>query len=56
MKALELDHVLGGGLQKKGPSTMGNLVTLSGASCHPWKTENGRTARPLLLAYLEAVS
>jgi len=38
----------------KSPSTEDNLVVLCGAH-HRWKTENGREARPLLLAYLEAL-
>lgn len=50
---LELDHVRGsGGLGMKSPSEETNLVVLCG-SCHRWKTENGREARPLLLAYLD---
>lgn len=50
---LELDHVRGSGaMGKKSPSEPWNLVTL-GNACHLWKTLNGRTARPLLLAYLE---
>lgn len=51
----ELDHVRGSGaLGLKSASTPDNLVVLS-AWCHRWKTEHGRQARPLLLAYLERV-
>mgnify|MGYP001596007379 CR=1 FL=1 len=50
---LELDHVRSSGaLGKKSRSTLDNLVTLC-STCHCWKTEHGREARPLLLAYLE---
>lgn len=52
----EMDHVrASGGLGIKGPSTLSNLVMLSGW-CHRWKTEHGKTARPLLLDYLERVA
>ena len=50
--ALELDHVrASGGLGMKSPTTPDNLVALCG-DCHRWKTANGRTARPQLIAYL----
>jgi 5-methylcytosine-specific restriction endonuclease McrA len=50
---LELDHVRAShGMGMKSDTTPGNLVALCG-SCHRYKTENGRAARPLLLAYLE---
>lgn len=52
---LELDHVRAShGVGMKSETTLGNLVALCG-TCHRWKTSNGRTARPLLLAYLERV-
>jgi 5-methylcytosine-specific restriction endonuclease McrA len=48
----ELDHVrASGALGKKSPTEMGNLVTTCPTG-HRAKTENGRTARPLLLDYL----
>ena len=51
--SLGLDHVRAShGMGMKSPSTADNLVTLCG-SHHRWKTEHGREARPLLLAYLE---
>lgn len=50
--ALELDHVrASGGMGMKSRTTEDNLVSLCGA-CHKHKTENGRTARPILLEYL----
>lgn len=52
---LELDHVRVGGMGMKSRSTPDNLVTLSSVA-HQWKTEHGRTARPLLLAYLERIN
>jgi len=52
---LELDHVRAShGIGMKSETTRDNLVSLCG-SCHRWKTENGREARPLLLAYLSKV-
>jgi 5-methylcytosine-specific restriction endonuclease McrA len=54
--AIELDHVrASGGMGMKSPTTPDNLVSLCG-SHHRFKTEHGREARPLLLAYLEGVS
>lgn len=54
--ALELDHVrASGGLGMKSRTAADNLVALCG-ECHRWKTANGRTARPQLLAYLEGVA
>ena len=54
--ALELDHVrASGGIGMKSRSTADNLVSLCGA-CHRWKTDHGREARPLLLAYLEGAA
>jgi hypothetical protein len=54
--SLELDHVrASGGLSMKSRSTVDNGVHLCGA-CHRWKTEHGREARPLLLAYLAEVN
>lgn len=53
---LEVDHVRGSGaMGKKSRTELDNLVSLCGAH-HRWKTEHGREARPLLLAYLEAVN
>jgi 5-methylcytosine-specific restriction endonuclease McrA len=50
---LELDHVrASGGLGMKSRTTLDNLVTLCAAH-HRYKTEHGRTVRPLLIAYLE---
>jgi len=52
---VELDHVRAShGIGMKSESTIANLVCLS-AWCHRWKTEHGKTARPLLLAYLERI-
>lgn len=49
---LELDHVRAShGMGMKSETEPWNLVALCGA-CHRWKTANGRTARPILLAYL----
>jgi hypothetical protein len=53
--SLDLDHVRAShGMGMKSRSTVDNGVHLCGA-CHRWKTEHGREARPLLLAYLEDV-
>ena len=53
---LEPDHVRAShGTGMKSRTEPDNLVALCG-SHHRWKTENGREARPLLLAYLEEVS
>lgn len=53
---LELDHVrASGGMGMKSRTEPDNLVSLCGAH-HRYKTANGRTARPILLAYLEGVS
>lgn len=50
---LELDHVRAShGTGMKSVTCPCNLVALCSA-CHKHKTENGRTARPSLLAYLE---
>jgi hypothetical protein len=50
---LELDHVrASGALGRKSRTTADNLVVLC-RDHHRWKTDNGRTARPLLLKYLE---
>jgi 5-methylcytosine-specific restriction endonuclease McrA len=52
--SLELDHVRAShGMGMKSSTEPGNLVALCG-SHHRWKTSNGRAARPILLAYLEA--
>jgi 5-methylcytosine-specific restriction endonuclease McrA len=51
--ALQLDHVRAShGMGMKSETEVGNLVALCGAH-HQWKTEHGRVARPILLAYLE---
>jgi hypothetical protein len=52
---LELDHIANLGLSLRGPSTMANLVTLCSWH-HRIKTDNGRTWRPLLLAYVDGKS
>lgn len=50
---LELDHVRAShGMGMKSESSEDNLVSVCG-SCHRWKTEHGREARPLLLTYLQ---
>jgi hypothetical protein len=51
----EIDHVLTGGLGKRGPSVLSNLVRL-GPWGHAHKTYNARLVRPYLLAYLESVA
>jgi 5-methylcytosine-specific restriction endonuclease McrA len=49
---LELDHVRAShGVGLKSDTTDANLVSLCGFH-HRYKTEHGREARPLLLAYL----
>ncbi len=53
---LEVDHVrASGGMGMKSRTELDNLVSLCG-SHHRWKTEHGKTARPLLLEYLASVS
>ena len=53
---LELDHVRAShGVGMKSPGTEDNLATLCNAH-HRWKTEHGREARALLIAYLEGRS
>lgn len=53
---LEVDHVrASGGLGLKSRSTLDNGVLLCSRH-HRWRTEHGREARPLLLAYLERVA
>lgn len=47
----ELDHVRVGGIGLKSPTRPDNLVKLCSWH-HRYKTENGRVARPLLVAYL----
>lgn len=49
---LELDHVNGSGLGKRGPSIPENLVSLCGLH-HRMKTEQSRIWRPILNEYLE---
>jgi hypothetical protein len=52
----DIDHVrASGGMGMKSRSTVDNGVLLD-PWCHRWKTEHGREARPLLLAYLERVA
>lgn len=49
---LELDHVRAShGMGMKSRTEEDNLVALCGAH-HRYRTENGRTARPILLSYL----
>lgn len=48
---IELDHVRAGGTGMKSPSTVDNGVCLSN-TCHRWKTEHGRDARPLLIDWI----
>ena len=48
---MELDHVNGSGLGKRGPSTPQNLVLLCGLH-HRMKTEQARVWRPKLNEYL----
>jgi len=53
--ALEIDHVRAShGIGLKSRTTLDNLVALCGVH-HRWKTEHGREARPILLAYLELI-
>jgi hypothetical protein len=49
---VELDHVRVGGMGMKSRSEADNGVALS-PQCHRWKTLNGRTARPMLIAYIQ---
>lgn len=52
MGPLEIDHVrASGGISMKSRTQTDNLVALCGAH-HRWKTEHGKTARPVLLDYL----
>lgn len=54
--ALELDHVRAShAMGMKSETVESNLVSLCGAH-HLYKTEHGREARPILLAYLEETS
>lgn len=49
----EIDHVRAShGMGMKSATELDNLVTLCGIH-HRWRTEHGREARPLLMAYLE---
>lgn len=48
---LELDHVNGSGMGKRGPSIAENLVTLCGLH-HRMKTEQARIWRPKINEYL----
>jgi 5-methylcytosine-specific restriction endonuclease McrA len=51
-RGIELDHVRAShGLGMKSATELGNLVALCN-DCHRYKTDHGREARPLLLAYL----
>jgi 5-methylcytosine-specific restriction endonuclease McrA len=55
-RGIELDHVRAShGMGMKSPSTADNLVALC-PDCHLWRTEHGREARPILLAYLATVT
>ena len=51
---IEIDHVLNGGVGKRGPSIPLNLVSLCSAH-HRAKTDNARAWRPLLIEYLATV-
>jgi hypothetical protein len=51
---MELDHVNGSGLGKRGPSIPENLVLLCGLH-HRMKTEQARAWRPVLNEYLKKV-
>ena len=54
--SLEIDHVrASGGLGMKSRSTVDNGVLLCGYH-HRFKTDNGRTWRPKLIAWIEAHS
>jgi len=48
---VELDHIDGGGLSRRGPSTPDNLVSLCSGH-HRTKTDHARTWRPLLREYV----
>jgi hypothetical protein len=47
---IEIDHILNGGVGKRGPSVPLNLVSLCSAH-HRAKTNNARAWRPLLIEY-----
>lgn len=50
---VELDHVrASGAVGKKSRSTVDNGVLLD-PWCHEWKTNHGREARPLLIAWID---
>jgi hypothetical protein len=51
---IELDHVMGAGLGRRGPSVASNLASLCAAH-HFLKTSNARTWRPVLVEYLHGV-
>lgn len=52
---LELDHVrASGGVGLKSRSTVDNGVRLC-SNCHRYKTDHGKTTRPLLLHYLASI-
>jgi hypothetical protein len=50
----DIDHIrASGGMGMKSRSTVDNGCLLD-PWCHRWKTENGRVARPLLIAWVDA--
>ncbi len=48
----ELDHIMNGGTGKRGPSVVGNLVSLCSAH-HRYKTDHAKEVRPMLLRWVE---
>lgn len=48
---LELDHILNGGLGRRGPSSRENLCALC-RDHHRWKTEHANDVRPRLVAWV----
>jgi hypothetical protein len=51
---IQIDHILNGGIGKRGPSIPLNLVSLC-RDHHRAKTENARAWRPLLIEYVSTV-
>ena len=51
---LELDHLMNGGVGKRGPSTARNLSTLC-QTHHYQKTNAAKAWRPYIAAYLERI-
>ena len=48
---IEIDHILNGGMGRRGPSIALNLVSLC-SSHHRVKTDSARAWRPLLIEYV----